>query len=101
MRIAAVAILIGLGSPATAHDAPTGWSYSPVCCKGVDCELVPEHLAVRATDGGWFIPETGETLGYTDPRLRDSPDGSFHRCRYQTNDRRSLTRCLYRPLLGS
>ena len=92
-------LLLGM-CRAQAHDAPTGWTYSPSCCGGADCEPVPDALAVRATDAGWFIPETGETIGYTDPRLRDSPDGLFHRCRMWSSSHESPTRCLYRPSLG-
>lgn len=84
---------------AFAHDAPTGWSYSAACCSGIDCGQL--HTEVRATDQGYFITETGELIGYSDRRIKNSQDEFYHRC-----ENRSVaklpngmyeTRCLYKP----
>ena len=62
-----------------AHMAPSGWVYPLQCCSNRDCR--PVHgTGVAEGPEGYVLEETGETIGYQDPRLRDSPDGEFHLC---------------------
>lgn len=81
-----------------AHDAlptagnPLGWTYNNACCSGHDCAPLPPG-AVVGISSGWFIPATGETIPYSDPRVRDSGDSDFHRC----SPNGTTTRCLYVP----
>jgi hypothetical protein len=85
--------------PAAAHDAPSGWSYDPVCCSNQDCR--PEQSEVRATSRGWFVTSTGEVIRYGDRRIHESKDGEFHRCLMQKGvTGPGLTRCLYVPPMG-
>jgi hypothetical protein len=66
-------------SPAYAHVAPSGWVYPYECCSNRDCQ--PTHGG-EITEGpsGYVINETGEIVGYRDPRIKNSPDGEFHLC---------------------
>ena len=96
---AALAVMLGTGVGAQAHEAPTGWSYSTACCSGVDCGQL--HTNVKATSVGWLIIETGETVPYSDRRIKGSGDEFFHRC-VKTVDGKDTgeTRCLYVPGMG-
>jgi len=67
-----------LATAAAAHDAPSGWSYPYNCCSNQDCREVPDG-SVRETAAG-YIASNGETIPYTDKRVRNSPDGKFHLC---------------------
>lgn len=71
--------LLSLLSPATAHDAVTGWSYPLECCAQKDCKAVPE-TAVSERKEGYVVEYTGERLKYSDSRIRLSPDGVYHWC---------------------
>lgn len=88
-------VAISLILPASAHEAPTGWSYDQACCSNRDCQ--PEHGEVRATDNGWLVTSTGETVPYDDHRIKTSRDGDFHRCQVAS---RETLRCLYVPPQG-
>ena len=81
--------------PARAHDAPSGWSYPFACCSGVDCRPVTQpRISERAQ--GYVIEGTGEVVAYSDPRVRDSPDGDYHWCSVAGADD-SRTICLFVP----
>ena len=84
---------------ALAHEAPTGWSYSTACCSATDCSQV--HTEVHATALGWRIDETGETVPYSDRRIKSSGDEYFHRCVKLVDGKDTgQTRCLYVPGMG-
>lgn len=104
--IATVVVTVGLilwTQPARSHEAPTGWSYSSACCNNRDCH--PEPSKITATDQGWHIARTGETIPYSSRKIKVSQDGDFHRCQYETdidtlNVKAGQTRCLYVPPQG-
>jgi len=81
--------------PAHAHDAPKGWEYPFSCCSGYDCRPVTEK-AISERPEGYVIGNTGEIVGYSDTRVRNSPDGDFHWCSVAgANDGRTV--CLFVP----
>jgi hypothetical protein len=84
--------------PATAHDAPTGWSYPHRCCSGIDCRPVPAK-AISERPEGFVINNTGEVVAYADTRLKDSPDGEYHWCSV-AGEEKSRTICLFVPPRG-
>ena len=53
-----------LASTASAHDAPTGWTYPYSCCSGQDCREVTSgpQGRVRETPQGYQIASTGEVM---------------------------------------
>lgn len=99
---AAFAVILGIaaGCPARAHEAPTGWKYPAICCSNKDCKQVSD-ISVKPQGSGWFVEDTGEFIAHGDKRLRDSPDGLFHRCAAGANfgpDGHTL--CLFVPPMG-
>jgi hypothetical protein len=81
--------------PAAAHHAKSGWAYPLECCSNKDCREVPAENITERTDG-YVIAMTGERVGYSDPRVRDSPDGVYHWCSADgANDTRTI--CLFVP----
>lgn len=87
-----------LASTASAHDAPTGWTYPYSCCSGQDCREVTSgpQGKVRETPQGYQIASTGEVIPYGDIRVKDSPDGAFHWCSVAgAEDTRTI--CLFVP----
>lgn len=102
-------MLIWASTPASAHDAPLGWSYDTFCCNGNgqhgDCAPVPAS-SIKAVDGGYEITlRPGDHPMITRPHIffkawpesRLSQDGNFHVCLWPSQD--SL-RCLYVPPVG-
>lgn len=75
--------------PVQAHQAPSGWEYPTTCCNGKDCHPTP----VEEVGGGYYIPETKETIPYGDSRVKPSGDGESHRCGSEMH-----TRCIFIPL---
>ncbi len=74
--------------------------YSPLCCSNHDCKPIPVG-DVKATPGGWQIIITGEVIEYGSYRVKDSPDGKFHRCAMSANfSEQGHTLCLYVPPAG-
>lgn len=94
LALSLAAVLSGTAFPSSAHMAPTGWAYPYQCCSDRDCQ--PVH-GTEVTEGpdGYLIEETGEVLGYSDPRLKVSPDGEFHLC--AAPGKRSAAICLFVP----
>lgn len=82
-------------SVAFVHDAKSGWSYPFSCCSGFDCREVSESR-VSQSQRGYVIANTGEVVGYSDERLRDSPDGKYHWCSVAGADDGD-TICLFVP----
>lgn len=85
-----------LATGATAHSF-----YDPLCCSGKDCKPIPVD-EVKATPAGWQIGVTGEVIEYGSYRVKDSPDGAFHRCAMSANfTAQGHTLCLYVPPHGA
>lgn len=82
-------------SSARAHVAPSGWAYPYQCCSDRDCQ--PVH-GTKITEGpdGYVVQDTGEIIGYQDPRLKNSPDGEFHLCAVPGNAKSGAI-CLFVP----
>lgn len=77
------------------HDAPKGWTYPNNCCSGIDCREVPAS-ALREVKTGWVIKSTDELILFTDPKLKESPDGAYHWCSQMGQDN-TKTICLFVP----
>ena len=92
-----LAALAGISapSPAAAHTAPTGWAYPYNCCSNQDCRAVPDDKITERPEG-YVIGQTGEVLGYSDSRLKNSPDGEYHWCSIAGSDT-GRTICLFVP----
>lgn len=89
-RLIATLLLALLPSIATAHD----W-YPWECCSDNDCRVVAPET-VRQTPAGFALQQNGETLPYTDKRVRVSPDGQYHLCTAGGFDT-GRTLCLFTP----
>ncbi|TIM04768.1 hypothetical protein [Mesorhizobium sp.] len=102
--IIAVVVLtatIVFAAPALAHDAtptaakPQGWSYPFSCCSGYDCRAVSQ-TSISERPEGYVIKGTGEVVGYSDARIKNSPDGEYHWCSVAgANDGKTI--CLFVP----
>ena len=65
---------------------------------GYDCRGVA-HNAIGERPEGYVIEGTGEVIGYTDSRIKNSPDGMFHWCSVAgANDGHTI--CLFVPPRG-
>lgn len=82
-------------TPTFAHEAQSGWKYPLECCSNHDCRQVSDAVVKERPDG-YLIQATGERVAYTDPRIRDSPDGVYHWCSAQRADD-TRTICLFVP----
>lgn len=109
MRTYLILAAIVSSTAASAHDAPSGMTYSAWCCNGNehtgDCSPIPE-TTVRIVAGGYEI-----TLAPGDHRkvtkvhvfqkaqteARPSSDGQYHACLYPTEN---TLRCFFAPPLG-
>ncbi|TGQ69539.1 hypothetical protein EN829_014920 [Mesorhizobium sp. M00.F.Ca.ET.186.01.1.1] len=95
----AAVVVIGAGVlKAWPHQAPSGWSYPAGCCSGVDCREVPDAEVIEGARG-YEIRKTGELIPMSDPKVKQSPDGHFHRCSVQGRDD-GRTLCLFVPPRG-
>lgn len=79
-------------------DAPMGWSYPVSCCADNDCREVSSKQ-IGEEPKGYLIRLTGEFIGYSDDRLKNSPDGIYHWCSVAGADD-SRTICLFVPPRG-
>jgi hypothetical protein len=97
LRAAAALLLPALAMPATAlaHHAKSGWAYPYACCSDNDCREIPASVISERPEG-YVINMTGEVVGYTDRRVKDSPDGVYHWCSIAGADD-SRTICLFVP----
>ena len=85
-------------STASAHEAPTGWTYPYACCSGQDCREVPS-ASVKEMPDGYHLP-SGEIVPMTDGRIRPSPDGETHLCTVAGADDGRMI-CLFLPPKGA
>jgi hypothetical protein len=85
------------------HEHAADWSGARItqnferCCGKKDCVQLAEGGATRNPDGSYTVRETVETFAWDDPQLQLSRDGTYWRCRYETDGH---TRCLFRPATG-
>lgn len=92
-------LLLGI---AMAHEARTvagqtlGWKYSYACCSDKDCKPVAAG-EIRETPEGYLLIKTGELVGYQDPRVKESPDGTFHVCQVAGDFEAGRILCIYAP----
>lgn len=78
--LAALGISFPCQSPhASAHAAPSGWTYPLACCSDFDCREVADADVVEGPRG-YIIKLTGEVIPMTSRKVRNSPDGQFHWC---------------------
>jgi len=82
--------------PATAHEAPLGWSYPWACCSNDDCRQAADR-EVRETSEGYRVTSTGEVVEYGNKRIKDSPDGLFHVCQQGGDFDKGRVLCLFVP----
>lgn len=94
VRLLAAAMLT-LPAPAFAHDATSGWTYPLACCSDFDCREVADD-AIEEGPQGYVIKVTGEVVPMTSRKVRNSPDGVFHRCSVRGRDD-GATICLFVP----
>lgn len=98
----ALALMVG---PATAHDAPPtksqplGWQYGKECCSLYDCQPM-QAGAIKETQSGYVVVNTGEVIPMTDPRVKTSKDELFHRCAPMGDMTNKWSICLYVPDRG-
>lgn len=101
--IAGLSLFAGISTfsvvPASAHDAPAGWSYPFACCANYDCQEVSSR-AISERPEGYVVQTTGEVVGYRDKRVRNSPDGEFHWCAHKSGLDAGKTICLFVPPRG-
>lgn len=94
-RLGAGLLALVLAVPAVAHEAASGWAYPPSCCSGQDCyQITADDLG--ADQGGYHVKATGETIPYTDRKVKPSGDGFYHRCSWM-GSRDAATICLFVP----
>jgi hypothetical protein len=87
-----------LSREARAHEAPTGWSFDPLCCSNRDCGEVPADW-ISEGPAGVTVKPTGELLSYTDKRVKQSKDERTYWCR-PPGDPNPKTICIYLPPKG-
>ena len=83
-----------------AHDAPTGWRYSALCCSNRDCRQ--DDNAASVVKDGWMVRQTGEVIPWGDSRIKDAPDGLTHICMSAADfeSANAQVLCLYVPPMG-
>jgi len=97
--VIAGAITVWFAGLSLAHKAPSGWQYSIECCHNKDCRQISREDVIES-ERGYNIRFTGETLTYSDERLRKSMDGLYHWCECVGCGSSKKTRCLYIPPKG-
>jgi len=90
-----IALALCFAVPASAHEAMSGWEYPIKCCSGTDCYEIGA-ADFETTDAGYRIKASGETLEWTDRRIKPSGDGRWHRCSYG-GAKTALTICFFVP----
>jgi hypothetical protein len=112
-----VAYCMVWASVAMAHQAPSGWSYSPECCSNKDCaEISTDYVTITERGYEVRIPIGGHPMVTLEPffqvirptatGLRESPDGKYHICISQQHMGTGMTfggtmLCFYVPPMGS
>lgn len=96
--VVAFFVVASIGS-AFSHEAPTGWSFDPMCCGSFDCYQVQDDAIGEGPDG-YVVRETGEIIPYQSYRAKNSPDGLTYRCSVG-GDPQAHTYCIYKPKGGA
>lgn len=97
--VAAVMFVAAAITSAFSHEAPTGWSFDPMCCGSFDCYQVQDDAIGEGPDG-YVVRETGEIIPYQSYRAKNSPDGLTYRCSVG-GDPQAHTYCIYKPKGGA
>lgn len=96
--ITLTAIIVGMLSRAEAHQAKSGWTYPPACCKahdtGGDCEAIPARDISPGPRGFSVFLRVGDHHLATKSHLFFIPygdeipsgDGRFHICLHPTEN---------------
>lgn len=93
-RLLFLSVFLSTGALAHSH---YGWE----CCSGRDCKPIPVG-DVKVTANGWHIKITGEVIPFGDKKIKNSPDGEFHRCARSADfSAKGVTLCLYVPPAGA
>ncbi|CDM59860.1 hypothetical protein [Rhizobium favelukesii] len=104
--ILCAAILIGLLVRSDAHQASSGWTYPPACCKGQksggDCNAIPSSDVRKGPHGFSVIIHPGDHALVTRnheffvPYGDEIPsgDGEYHICLHPTEDNLN---CFFAP----
>lgn len=79
-----------------AHEAPTGWKYPLVCCSNQDCKQISDKY-IKELPTGYELTITGEVVGFTDRRVKHSPDGFFHICQQSGDFDKGRILCIFVP----
>lgn len=87
--LAAILYVTGWSS-ALAHEAPSGWTYSPWCCNRQDCRQLADD-DVQERRGGWYIKSMDVFVGHDHPKLEVSGDEHYHVCELP----KGTVRCFY------
>ena len=83
------AALAVMAPTASAHQAPSGWTYPLACCSNRDCTRIADDR-VRITPDGYvvslqpgdhdFVPEAAVTFPIPFDDAQHAPDGEYHIC---------------------
>jgi hypothetical protein len=104
MKLIALVILssLALFIAAAEFDLAQAHDFYPYdCCHNRDCYPVDES-ELTPTSQGWRVEATGEVLGYTSTKVRQTPaeaDAPYHRCS-QKGERAGRTLCIFVPEFG-
>jgi hypothetical protein len=92
-----------------AHEAPSGFSYEPLCCNGDgdsgDCQRISsktvrpgqEGYEVTLLPGDHRLATRRYVILIPQAQTRKSPDNAYHLCLFPNED---TVRCFYAPPLG-
>lgn len=84
--------------PASAHDAPSGWTYPIECCDDRDCEPID---TADVTVGDGFYIWRHHRIAFNSPSVRNSPDSLFHGCEaghWGDEGGKKILTCFFVPL---
>ena len=93
--------------PTLAHEAvkvsekDKGWNYPWACCSNQDCRKL-DRKEIKETKIGYEVLPSKDVaaIGYTDKRVKDSPDGDYHWCAHKAGIDAGNTICLFVPPKG-
>lgn len=98
VNIGKALLILMATTPVAAHEAPTGWFYPMECCGNKDCRVLSDKM-IGEQPAGYLIRATNETVPYNDRRIKQSPDGVYHWCSVN-GDEKTATICLFVPPKG-
>ena len=80
-----------LSASASAHQAPSGWSYDMSCCSNEDCHPVEVDQVEDLGGGRWRY----DGLTFEGSQVRPSKDNRFHVCIIKRSDGSRVPMCIY------